>query len=573
MRNWRPFGVVLALAFLGDAVVVAPAMAAAPGDGVAPPVVEPVKGAVESWPKPTAGSVGPAKDPGAPPTVAPSEGLPTSKAPDALATAPANAGNVPEFESSTQQLVFASQSVAPEADDAEAAASTEATDSTEPVQSVAGSAPVERVDESVEPASPPPQAQRVPGTPLVVGPVDAAAGSEVAKQDVRTPDAVDVQLLGSGEAGKVGIGLFGFVLTDAGQVTREDQSSLPAVHVEIDYSSFEYAFGGDFGGRLQIVRYPSCVLTTPEKAECSKGDVVEVSNDTDAAVLSADLLVDEAEGGTFGARRSGSGGSAYGISAGYSSNLGSFNATPLAAAGSWSVSEGMGGFNYTYPVPVPPSGFGAAPSVCKENAAANAVLAAAEDARLDQVELNLQYGLNAEKVWGVANAVTPPRDMMACTHEDACNFLISFAAGGGPAIQELDHQCSDEQCDFVSLTLGGFENEWYHVGAGYKTPSTAGLVMTMCGIFEPCTLPSTIWSLRDLSDTSTEKVTLWNQIDVIGTTWTKTKDGSAKPGTTIVMSIPVLMQEDDTGHLGNVPPIGNLGVIGFGGLGDLVNGA
>lgn len=56
-------------------------------------------------------------------------------------------------------------------------------------------------------------------------------------------------------------------------------------------------------------------------------------------------------------------GSVYGLSAGYSSVLGSYNATPIASSSSWSVGLQQGSFDWSYDVPMPPTGFGAAPSV------------------------------------------------------------------------------------------------------------------------------------------------------------------------------------------------------------------
>ena len=62
-------------------------------------------------------------------------------------------------------------------------------------------------------------------------------------------------------------------------------------------------------------------------------------------------------------KASGSGGSTYGLTAGYSSSFGSYTATPLSNAGSWSAGLQSGSFDWSYSVPTVPVGFGSAPAV------------------------------------------------------------------------------------------------------------------------------------------------------------------------------------------------------------------
>ena len=248
--------------------------------------------------------------------------------------------------------------------------------------------------------------------PMSIGAVPTDAVSVVGKERLASPAAVEVEVVAGERATAAGMLPFGFKVTDA--VQGKEPS---AVRVALDYSQFRYLEGGDWAGRLQLTEYPACALTDPDKPECLRGVVVPTVNDPVTGVIAADLklgsdpgvAVDEvpikdAVGGAdqtvsdrpvdestrAGSRlkaaargfvphgevlgelsvagglvpqASGSGGSVYGWSAGYSSNAGSYAATPLSSAASWTAGGGMGSFDWSYPVPMPPSGFGAAPSV------------------------------------------------------------------------------------------------------------------------------------------------------------------------------------------------------------------
>jgi YD repeat-containing protein len=279
---------------------------------------------------------------------------------------------------------------------------------------------------------------RVAGAPLSVG--RAPLGDD--RVELRSPDAVRVTLVDSKTAESLGLVGFGFQLEAAADAT--------SVEVAIDYAGFESLYGADFAGRLQLVRYPACVLTDRKNPECSTPEVIKgATNDRDSRTVTAvaDVSYDatvrldepaatdvpavpESPGSApaspadtsasvpstdnpsststpattstpttsssttptattttsttvtttvttvttdstavvtagFGRgwRASGSGGSVYGLENGFSSDFGSFTATPLSASASWDVGLQMGSFEYSYPVPVPPTGFGAAPSV------------------------------------------------------------------------------------------------------------------------------------------------------------------------------------------------------------------
>ena len=201
------------------------------------------------------------------------------------------------------------------------------------------------------------------------------------KQPMRSPDQVAVTFVDSVTARQMGVFGFGFEVASTGR----DQS----LKVEVDYSKFRDLYGANFAERLQLVRFPSCAPTERLRGDCLKSEVVSgFVNDVEAGVISAIVPVDfdlsafadavAAPGvvidqGDVAGRRvagfgrsyraSGSGGSTYGVSAGVATEYGSYLATPLAASSSWSVGMSMGSFQWSYPVPAPPTGWGEAPSV------------------------------------------------------------------------------------------------------------------------------------------------------------------------------------------------------------------
>ncbi|MEK7426667.1 MAG: hypothetical protein AAB131_22835 [Actinomycetota bacterium] len=303
----------------------------------------------------------------------------------------------------------------------------------------------------------------VDSAPLSIGAVPA----DVAKSRP-SPSTVFVTMVDSNKAEELGLVGFGFQMEAAAAGT--------SVEVAIDYSKFRDLYGGDFAGRLRLVRFPACVLTDPKNPDCSKATVIdEASNDTARSVFTAIAEVDSATAnpgpavaavGTdstpapagsvpaatdgppsavadqpvpsttvaavpaiatsttsatltasattatapsaassvservvpshgFGrGYRSGSGGGVIGLTSQFSSALGSFSATQLSSAASWSVGLSMGSFDWSYPVPVPPTGYGAAPSVSMSYSSAS-VDGAVSDENTQGGLLGLGWSLNA----------------------------------------------------------------------------------------------------------------------------------------------------------------------------------
>jgi RHS repeat-associated protein len=121
------------------------------------------------------------------------------------------------------------------------------------------------------------------------------------------------------------------------------------VELGVGYQAFRTAYGADWNSRLRLVSLPACALTTPGRPDCA-GTPLAGNNDVQAATVSAAVTV------------SGAGG-LIALEAGASGKAGSFAASPLSAASSWSAGGNSGNFGWEYPMHGPPSLGGPAPSL------------------------------------------------------------------------------------------------------------------------------------------------------------------------------------------------------------------
>ncbi|MFI6939410.1 hypothetical protein ACIBI4_09075 [Streptomyces sp. NPDC050418] len=216
-------------------------------------------------------------------------------------------------------------------------------------------------EESPSP-SPSDSASGEPGEDAAASPTpsDAADPSETPSDppaESVSPDKVDVRVLDRQDikpAGGVGLGL---------QVTRADGGTAAGeVQVDVDYSKFKYAFGGDFAGRLRLVKMPACALSTPEAEGCTEREFVEADNDTKSGTLTATVeAAPDAGEGTSTQLVDSAGASVYVLASGSSSDQGDYRASTLSATGSWDVSTGSGAFTYSYPFQLPKPPMGSAP--------------------------------------------------------------------------------------------------------------------------------------------------------------------------------------------------------------------
>ncbi|WP_285751747.1 RHS repeat-associated core domain-containing protein [Lentzea sp. NBRC 105346] len=119
--------------------------------------------------------------------------------------------------------------------------------------------------------------------------------------------------------------------------------------ISVDYSSFRWAYGGDWAARLRLVKLPECALSTPDRADC-KGTVVPSTNNV-------------AKGTITPAEATSADGALMALSAGTSSGSGSYTATSLSPSATWSAGSNTGGFTWNYDLRTPPGLNGPAPKL------------------------------------------------------------------------------------------------------------------------------------------------------------------------------------------------------------------
>jgi RHS repeat-associated protein len=168
--------------------------------------------------------------------------------------------------------------------------------------------------------------------PVLVG---AGHGQEKAAPASRVA-RVQVRMLDRSAAARVGVS--GVVLT----VGRADGGAGTGhVTVDVDYSSFRSAYGGDWASRVRLVRLPACALATPEKRGCSQGEVLPSRNAVHDGRVSADVPV-SGEATVLAA------------TAGPSGSSGDYKATALSSSASWEAGDSSGDFSWSYPIDASP---------------------------------------------------------------------------------------------------------------------------------------------------------------------------------------------------------------------------
>ncbi|MEH0446083.1 RHS repeat-associated core domain-containing protein [Streptomyces sp. B21-102] len=125
-----------------------------------------------------------------------------------------------------------------------------------------------------------------------------------------------------------------------------------STRLDIDYSSFASAYGGDWAGRLQVQRLPDCALQNPTAARCHKrADLNSVNNRAKNRIAAP---VSFATGGQT---------MLVAVAAGAKSGAGSYKATSLSASSTWEAGGSSGTFTWSYPLRVPPAAAGPAPDL------------------------------------------------------------------------------------------------------------------------------------------------------------------------------------------------------------------
>ncbi|MEV4511782.1 FG-GAP-like repeat-containing protein [Dactylosporangium sp. NPDC049525] len=151
----------------------------------------------------------------------------------------------------------------------------------------------------------------------------------------------------------------------------DDAYAVGSASVEVDYSAFRDAYGGDWSARLTLLQLPECALSTPQLEVCQQGTAVATRNDKVGTRLTADVSVGAqvaSKADLAEASRSGSlvasAPTVLAVTALASSADGpDYSHTPLSAAGSWQAGTQSGEFSWNYPLAAPPGLGGPVPQV------------------------------------------------------------------------------------------------------------------------------------------------------------------------------------------------------------------
>lgn len=185
------------------------------------------------------------------------------------------------------------------------------------------------------------------GTPIWV------QASTSAKVAYNGPSKVHVRVLPHAKA--TALGMPGTVFTVSG-----DAGGSGDVRVGLNYSSFAEIYGGNYASRLQLVRLPTCALTTPQIAACRKQSPLPTDRDFAGRNIATTVTL----GSSGPAVKAGeTERSAIAVTSPMvlaandsgeqdSGTAGTYGATALKPGGSWSAGGSSGSFTYDYPVPV-----------------------------------------------------------------------------------------------------------------------------------------------------------------------------------------------------------------------------
>ena len=159
--------------------------------------------------------------------------------------------------------------------------------------------------------------------------------------------AVTASVLSAGVSKRLGID---------GVIVKVSAPATNPVNLTMSYTDYANAYGGHWAHRLQLVQLPACALTTPELPACQTQTPLETVLHYKAQTVTGSL---EPATSTLSRAAGGATDAVVALTAAPSGPSGDFTSTSLQPAGSWSVGGATGGFNWDYPITVPPAGTGA----------------------------------------------------------------------------------------------------------------------------------------------------------------------------------------------------------------------
>jgi RHS repeat-associated protein len=218
-----------------------------------------------------------------------------------------------------------------------------------------------------------PGAQRAGALPVLIGPSAGAPSTPSAPGAPSTPSspplagpapsAVSVTLTSQQTA--LAAGVHG-IMFSVGAATGSVGSG--AIDVSVDDSSFVAAYGGDYAARLHLVEMPSCALTTPQLPACQT-QIPLAPVDGSALTTQMSLPAVGTASGRVSLSVAGGATSVAGTAvvlaatSGTGGSSGTYAATSLSPAGTWSAGGNTGSFEYSYPISVPAAIGGSAPQI------------------------------------------------------------------------------------------------------------------------------------------------------------------------------------------------------------------
>jgi RHS repeat-associated protein len=203
---------------------------------------------------------------------------------------------------------------------------------------------------------------QIGGLPLSIVPVAAAVAAPMSAVD--SPRRVTVESFD--RAATAAAGVDGVLL----RLARSDGASgTSSVRVTLDYRAFRWAYGGDWASRLSLWMLPDCALVTPAPLGC-QGTRLASTNDVTAGTLGAVVVVGASAPASIAGGKP-LGGTLLALAASASGSGGSYQATSLSPAATWSAGGNSGDFSWSYPLRVPASLGGPAPRIELEYSSAS----------------------------------------------------------------------------------------------------------------------------------------------------------------------------------------------------------
>ncbi|WP_079002068.1 RHS repeat-associated core domain-containing protein [Streptomyces sp. AS58] len=152
-------------------------------------------------------------------------------------------------------------------------------------------------------------------------------------------------------------------------LARSDgDSAKGSAQVSLDYAGFADAYGAGYGSRLRLVQYPQCVLTAPDKKNCSTPTYLNSKNNTSKQTLTATVTADGDTSGTSpqmlrSAPKRAASDTVLAVTADSSGDGGNYTATSLSPSSRWGVDTSSGAFTWNYPITTPPVPGGVQPQI------------------------------------------------------------------------------------------------------------------------------------------------------------------------------------------------------------------